>query len=111
MQVFSLALFPIVQSGSAAGASLDGAPVLRLKCLPALLRGPKMPQNILIGQVWRNQQSGENYLVTRIYKELFTTYAVLRKVGDEAADGTRVKVGKSAKGVVLPGYVFTQEER
>ena len=70
-----------------------------------------MPQNILIGQVWRNQQSGENYLVTRIYKELFTTYAVLRKVGDEAADGTRVKVGKSAEGVVLPGYVFTQEER
>ncbi len=70
-----------------------------------------MPPNILIGQVWKNQQSGENYLVTRLYKELFSTYAVLRKVGQEAADGTRVKVGKSADGVVLPGYVFTQEEQ
>ena len=70
-----------------------------------------MPQNILIGQVWKNQQSGEKYLVTRIYKEVFSTYAVLRKVGQENADGTRVKVGKSAEGAVLPGYVFTQEEQ
>ncbi len=70
-----------------------------------------MPPNILIGQVWKNQQSGENYLITRIYNELISTYAVLRKVGQEAADGTRVKVEKSAKGAVLPGYVFTQEEK
>ena len=70
-----------------------------------------MPQNILIGQVWKNQQSGDKYLVTRIYKEVFSTYAVLRKVGQETADGTRVKVGKSAEGAVLPGYVFTQEEQ
>ncbi|MCH7767111.1 MAG: hypothetical protein IH916_11185 [Acidobacteria bacterium] len=70
-----------------------------------------MPPNILIGQVWKNQQSGENYLITRLYNELFSTYAVLRKVGNETADGTRVKVEKSAEGVVLPGYVFTQEEK
>lgn len=70
-----------------------------------------MPPNILIGQVWKNQQSGENYLITRLYNELFSTYAVLRKVGNETADGTRVKVEKSTEGVVLPGYVFTQEEK
>lgn len=70
-----------------------------------------MPRNIMMGQVWRNDASGESYLVTKIYQEVFSTYAVLRKVGAEAGDTVRVKVRKSAEGVSLPGYSFTQEER
>lgn len=69
-----------------------------------------MPRTMQMGQVWRNNASGDNYLVTRIYQEVFTTYAVLRKVGDETEGTTRVKVQKSAEGVTLPGYTFTQEE-
>lgn len=70
-----------------------------------------MPRSVQMGQVWCNDASGDNYLVTRIYQEVFTTYAVLRKVGDEAGGTLRVKVQKSADGVALPGYTFTQEEQ
>ncbi|MFQ5696437.1 MAG: hypothetical protein ACE5HB_10645 [Terriglobia bacterium] len=70
-----------------------------------------MPRTILMGQVWQNDSSGENYLVTRIYQEVFSTYAVLRKVGEETGGTLRVKVQKLADGVALPGYTFTQEEK
>lgn len=70
-----------------------------------------MPQSILLGQVWQNNTTGDNYLVTRTYKEVFATYAILRKVGDEAGGTLRVKVQKTPDGVGLPGYTFTQEEQ
>ncbi|MGH9788088.1 MAG: hypothetical protein ACRD4U_05235 [Candidatus Acidiferrales bacterium] len=70
-----------------------------------------MPRSILLGQVWRNNTSGDNYLVTKVYQEVFSSFAVLRKVGDETAGTVRVKVQKTADGVSLPGYTFTQEEQ
>lgn len=69
-----------------------------------------MPRSILMGQIWKNNGNGENYLVTKMYQEVFTTYAVLRKVGDETAGTVRVRVQKTADGVALLGYTFTQEE-
>jgi hypothetical protein len=65
----------------------------------------------LLGQVWQNNADGQNYLVTKTYQEVFTTVAVLRKVGDETAASVRVKVQKTSDGVTLPGYTFTQEEQ
>ncbi len=70
-----------------------------------------MPRNLLLGQVWRSNASGDNYLVTKVYQEVFSTFAVLRKVGEETAGTVRVKVQKTADGVSLPGYTFTQEEQ
>jgi len=70
-----------------------------------------VPRSILLGQVWQNNADGKNYLVTKTYQEVFTTVAVLRRVGDETADSVRVKVQKTAEGVTLPGYTFTQEEQ
>ena len=69
-----------------------------------------MPRSILLGQVWQNSTTGDNYLVTKTYQEVFSTVAVLRKVGDESGGSVRVKVQKTADGVTLPGYAFTQEE-
>jgi hypothetical protein len=69
-----------------------------------------VPRSLLLGQVWKNNASGDNYLVTKVYQEVFSTFAVLRKVGDETAGTVRVKVQKTADGVSLPGYTFTQEE-
>ncbi len=65
--------------------------------------------SIQLGQVWRASDTGENWLVTKVYSEVFASYAVLRKVGGGDNDVRRVKVDKSAEGVGLPGYVFTQE--
>ena len=70
-----------------------------------------MPRSILLGQVWRNNTSGDNYLVTKVYQEVFSSFAVMRKIGDETAGTVRVKVQKTADGVSLPGYTFTQEEQ
>ncbi len=64
---------------------------------------------IQLGQLWRANESGDNWLVTKIYSEVFASYAVMRKVGGTDADVRRVKVEKSAEGVTLPGFAFTQE--
>jgi hypothetical protein len=68
-------------------------------------------KNIKLGQVWRQDASGKDYLVTKVYSEVFTQYAVLRLAGVNAPDvpGVKVKVAKSTDGVALPGFSFTQE--
>ena len=68
-------------------------------------------KNIKLGQVWRQDASGQDYLVTKVYSEVFTQYAVLRPAEVTAPDAptVRVKVTKSAEGVALTGYTFTQE--
>ncbi len=70
-------------------------------------------KSIQLGQVWRNDQDGKNYLVTKLYNELFTQFAVLRHADANAASGdtTRVKVQKTTDGATLPGYTFTQDSQ
>ena len=41
---------------------------------------------IQLGQVWRNDADGQDYLVTKVYSEVFTQYAMLRPAGIEAPD-------------------------
>ena len=68
-------------------------------------------KSIQLGQVWRNDKSGHDFLVTKLYSEVFTQYAVLRPAEVTAPDAptVRVKVAKSAAGATLPGFTFTQE--
>lgn len=68
-------------------------------------------KSIQLGQVWRSDADGHDYLVTKIYNEVFTQYALLRPAGLSAPETptVRVKVTKSADGASLPGYTFTQE--
>ena len=67
--------------------------------------------SIRLGQVWRSDSDGQDYLVTKVYNELFTQFAMLRPAGITAPDAptVRVKVAKSPQGAALPGYTFTQE--
>jgi hypothetical protein len=55
------------------------------------------------------QATGDNWLVTKVYSEVFATFAVLRKVGGGDDDVRRVKVERAAEGVGLPGFIFTQD--
>lgn len=68
-------------------------------------------KNIKLGQVWRQDASGQDYLVTKVYSEVFSQYAVLRpaEVNAPEAPVVKVKVAKAADGVSLPGFSFTQE--
>jgi hypothetical protein len=67
--------------------------------------------SIQLGQVWRSESDGQDYLVTKVYSEVFTQYAMLRPAGINAPDSQtiRIKVVKSPQGATLPGYAFTQE--
>jgi hypothetical protein len=68
-------------------------------------------KTIQLGQVWRKDADTINYLVTKVYSEVFSQYAILRRADSTAAssDTTRVKVQKTGEGVTLPGYTFTQD--
>jgi hypothetical protein len=68
-------------------------------------------KSIQLGQIWRKDEDGQDYLVTKVYNEVFTQFAMLRPAGVAApeAQALRVKVAKSAEGASLPGYTFTQE--
>ncbi len=68
-------------------------------------------KSLQLGQVWRHDESGQNFLVTKLYNEVFAQYAILRRADAQAAttDTTRVKVLKSSEGATLPGYTFTQD--
>lgn len=64
---------------------------------------------IQAGQVWLLDGTDESWLVTKVYSEAFTSYAMLRKVGGSDNDVRRLKIVKSAEGVALPGFKFSQE--
>ncbi len=68
-------------------------------------------KSVLLGQVWRKDDSNQDYLVTKVYSEVFAQYAVLRPAEVTAPDAptVRVKVTKATEGVSLPGFTFTQD--
>jgi hypothetical protein len=68
-------------------------------------------KSIQLGQVWRNDSDGQDYLITKVYSEVFTQYALLRPAGLSAPETptVKVKVTKNPQGAALPGYTFTQE--
>ena len=62
------------------------------------------------GQIWRHDQSGNNFLVTKTYSEALAQYAMLRPAAISAsAESVRVHVKKTPGGATLPGYTFAQD--
>jgi hypothetical protein len=68
---------------------------------------------IQLGQVWREEASGQSFLVTKVYNEVFSQFAMLRHADNTATttETRRVKISKTPQGVLLPGYVFTQDSQ
>ncbi len=66
-------------------------------------------KKILMGQVWRKDETSDTYLVTKLYNEVFSTFAVLRKIGGEEL--LRVKVEKAGDSSVLRGFTYTQDSQ
>lgn len=64
---------------------------------------------IQVGQVWKKNDTGENYLVTKVYSEALATFAMLRKAGAEEEDRLRVKVERAGDTQRLPGFIYAQE--
>ena len=67
-------------------------------------------RKIQVGQVWKKDGTGEEYLVTKVYSEALATYAMLTQAGSEGDNRIRVRVERTVDGQNLPGFVFAQEE-
>lgn len=66
-------------------------------------------RKVQVGQVWKKNDSGDPFLVTKVYSEALATFALLRKAGSESEPPVRVKVDHTGGSVPLPGFTYTQE--
>jgi len=60
------------------------------------------------GQIWRSNQKGGEWLVTKAYREAFDTYVVMRRIGSSESEVRRLKVEKSSEGLTLPGFTLIE---
>jgi hypothetical protein len=67
-------------------------------------------RKIQIGQLWKKDGTGDTYLVTRVYTEALSTFALLRKSGAEDQNLVRIKVENTPAGQNLPGFVPAIED-
>lgn len=65
---------------------------------------------IRVGQLWKKNETGEIYLVTRLYSEALNTMVILRKSGAEDQAQVRVKVDRTKGGQDIPGFTPAQED-
>jgi len=65
-------------------------------------------RKIQVGQVWKKEATGEEFLVTKVFSEALATFAMLTQAGTEDSR-VRVKVERNAEGQTLPGFLFAQE--
>ena len=67
-------------------------------------------RKIQIGQLWKKLDTGETFLVTRVYTEALSTMVVLRKSGAEDQNLVRLKVENTAQGQNIPGFAPAMED-
>ncbi|MGC2769690.1 MAG: hypothetical protein WB607_29635 [Candidatus Acidiferrum sp.] len=67
-------------------------------------------RKIQIGQLWKHQESGDTFLVTRVYTEALSTIVVLRKSGAEDENQIRIKIERTPEGQNIPGFVPALED-
>lgn len=93
---------PVWPPGTAPRSRIDASKVsLYIRNVPA--------RKIQVGQVWKKDDTGESYLVTKLYNEALATYAILRKAGAENERAEKVKVDRRGPISDLPGFTYTQE--
>jgi hypothetical protein len=66
-------------------------------------------RKVQVGQVWKKDDSGDSFLVTKIYNEALATFAVLRKTGSEEEPPIRIKVSTTKTGANLSGFTYAQQ--
>ena len=67
-------------------------------------------RKIQIGQLWKKLETGETFLVTRIYTEALSTIVILRKSGAEEQNQVRIKVERTPQGQNIPGFTPAMED-
>jgi hypothetical protein len=67
-------------------------------------------RRIQIGQLWKKLDTGETFLVTRVYTEALSTMVVLRKSGAEDQNLVRIKIESTPQGQNIPGFAPAMED-
>jgi hypothetical protein len=67
-------------------------------------------RKVQIGQVWKQDGTGETYLVTKLYTEALNTMAILRKTGSETESPIRARVERTEGGQTLRGFTPAMDE-
>jgi hypothetical protein len=67
-------------------------------------------RKIQIGQLWKKLDTGETFLVTRVYTEALSTMVVLRKSGAENQNLVRLKIENTVQGQNIPGFAPAMED-
>jgi hypothetical protein len=67
-------------------------------------------RKIQIGQLWKKLETGDTFLVTRVYTEALSTIVVLRKSGAEDENQVRIKVERTPEGQNIPGFAPAMED-
>jgi hypothetical protein len=67
-------------------------------------------RKLQIGQLWKKLETGETFLVTRVYTEALSTIVVLRKSGAEEQSQIRLKVERTGSGTSIPGFAPAMDE-
>lgn len=65
---------------------------------------------IQIGQLWKKDDTGDVYLVSRVYSEALTNMAILRKSGAETEAMLKVRIERTAEGQTIPGFSPAQAD-
>jgi hypothetical protein len=92
---------------------LEGLPNKgQLTLLPGLstVIGTMSVRKIQIGQLWKQLETGDTYLVTRVYNEALSTMVILRKSGAEDESQVRLKVERTPEGQGIPGFTPAMED-
>lgn len=61
-------------------------------------------KKVSTGQMWRNEQTGDVFVVTSLYKDVLASFATLRNPA--ANEGRRAKITKTENGECLVGFTL-----
>ena len=64
---------------------------------------------VQVGQIWKKEETGQSFLITKLYNEALATFAVLRRTGAESEAPVRVRIERKGTTQNLPGYTYAQE--
>jgi hypothetical protein len=66
-------------------------------------------KKISAGQMWKSEQTGEVFVVTSLYNDVLTSFAILRRSTPPTSDvSKRAKIVKTAHGESLVGFTMAE---
>ncbi len=67
-------------------------------------------RKVATGQMWKDETTGEVFVVTSIYKDVLASFALLRPAHDmSSTQSKRAKIVKHANGEMLAGYKLAEQ--